>query len=1433
MPSKRTNDSVDAILQALDRQQTDDAIEGGITEWQVDDILRSVGVHNDSSPAGQFGPVDASALPSDDLIGTGLPVAQDRFSTAALDDILADLPSIRQTYSYSSPQARTTAPASGQSLPATANQQSRVSTKKAPAAAQSASPARADAVNRQPAAPLARSTDASAHRAARVTRPREDVQRLADATAQHTAPVSTGAVAGGQTVQASPTRHSPQREPEAKSKPAGSEEYSSTDTTRTSIIKNFLRKMGGEDADQSALNMAKNQFQGFFEESAAVLPDEKGHLQDPARKKRGPFGLNSVQDSGEFVPINVSLTGTQAQPENNGSDAATQVREPKKRNFFSRLFGGKEKSEDLDVPQPRMQSPTDAGMANATSSGIQLEDEEEDSPVGQATMQLPRGNIRSKYTAGPGAGLAETLAGAASADSRRASPSGNSHGMVGTGAPADYTDTTGEISFSGGASAHRGNTGEVVLNNTGTSERKAASDFGAAEGQPGNTTVELLRDIMGEKATTHTPAPARTDKGQTVYRRAGSKAGRRSNAAAQVQVASHTSRSKEPVAAIHPAYGSGPVGEPLMTTHDDIPPITEEALSAGAQKQEGAADTPAQLKSDGVENLYKASEAGAVPISANSDTTGFTVQMGKGNESEDTTLFLSAYEMARSMHKTKKGPVKQPAAPDSVLRESTLAAPVETKTSSTTTVGSTKPQMVSAQPVRPSIQLEEEQTPEEKIPTLERIPGHGTASRDTTTLTETGVVKLPLTNTPEEENDLVAQALSSARAAAQESQFVRNIEESINRKTTGELFDSTGRNAGDTAQHDTDYFEKAAQILTDTNSEVPEQVRSRTQNTSEPAEPSEDDTLKTATLPHFKAAPQPTRHSYEKPDDAPAVRKDLKNQVLILTISAVLSGLIAVVLLYTGTAALSGGWLPTALRVAVDKKPLLVFHFVGLLLSMMICWRTILEGAAGLWHSPSPDTMPFLACVGALAQLVAMLANDAWYDPTKFSLVTGMAALVLCMNTIGKAMDAKTLLGGFSLVSAKVEHAVAYRLKDSTMLRAVTQGLSEGRPCVLVSRSTELFKGFLSNASAHRNSDKIQQQFAWGLGVCALLAFAFNFAYHRDVGLAISAFAAVLCLGAPFSGLLISALPANLMQRSAARIGAVIPGWRDIRLLGRVNIIRVTTRDIFPEGCVKLCGIKPVRKEDIDRAIIYAASLLADSCQTLQEVFLGMIGDNRKLLAKVDDCKSYYGKGYVGWINGERVLIGNRSLMEDYKIALPSLEYEQKHTLNQRRVVYLAVSGKLYSMFQLAYKRDEDTAYVLDSLRRTGVSMVVDSEDFNCDAALLEAVYGLTPGVAKILSDEERTILEPATTWLPESEGNMLHLGSFASFVGGLEAAAGAAEGERRASAVLTGSVLLSCVLGLVFSITGGIVSLPLPAMVLYQVTWTALALIFPLLQHY
>lgn len=660
------------------------------------------------------------------------------------------------------------------------------------------------------------------------------------------------------------------------------------------------------------------------------------------------------------------------------------------------------------------------------------------------------------------------------------------------------------------------------------------------------------------------------------------------------------------------------------------------------------------------------------------------------------------------------------------------------------------------------------------------------------------------------------------------SDFVSNIADSINAQPTAQIPDLSQYDAAaarltgvqPTPGQELSEREKTAVRL----KKVAEKVRLSGTPEDEKA-PSPDGAF-TEELPRLRGTPR-----YDSAEDAPAVRRALDAQVMTQFSLTALTGLLSLVMLYLGIAATSGTLpIPGPLDPLTGTTPLL-----GVMLGMLaVCgalsWRTLLNGLRGLAGQPTADSMPTLAFLAAVVQLVVFLISPEEYNPAALHLVAGPAGLLLCFNLLGKATDALTQRDGFLLVSSKVDHSVAYRLKDASTLHAVTRGLAEPRPSVLVSRPTQLFKGFLNAGAARRTSDKNQQQFAWLLSVCAVLSLVVTLIRQQSAGQAVSAMAAVFVVGTPLAGTLLSALPARLMQRSAAQVGAVIPGWKDIRQLGRINVVQITAKDLFPTGCVSLSGVNPVNT--IDQSIVYAASMLAESGSLLREVFLRML-DNNKLLVKVADRQTVYGKGYVGWINGQRVLIGNRALMSDYGIKLPSLDYEQRHTVNQRRVVYLAVSGKLFSMFQMSYQRDPDTAAVLDSLRRSGLSLIVDCDDFNVDEALLEAAYSLPAGAVKVLTGAEWEVMAPATAWLPESEGNMLHLGSFTSFVGGLEAAAGAAEGERKAAMVMCASVLLSCLLSLIMVFSAGLAKLALPYIVLYQVAWAVLSLLFPLLQRY
>lgn len=1221
MPSKRTNDSVDRILEDLNIQQAQAGLRDSVTDRQVDEILRSVGI------------TTAPAQP-----------VPDRSPASGADGGL-------------------------------------------------------DALLQQPAAAVQ-----PAPRPARQTQPTP----------------YTPARQPAQPVQSTRPPQQTMPTPAAAENTTGSLGYDG-DTTRTGIIKDFLLKMApdGSAADTDALNQGKNQFQKFFKNSVAVVPDEKGRMPKPEKKKRGFLGLKHAEDTGAFVPINVSLSGKNAEyeddpamqqeyyPDQEPEQPPQRSAEPRrKQGFLGGFFAPEEETEELMIPEERAEEPARSAPAPQTVRPAEPETEHED-----PTQEV----WRSKYTRPARRGAEEQ-----------------------GGQTMDFIRSTVD-------QAQKHPSDMLTSGMTGTIYRKKRN------------TVEFT---PGKKPQTAPPP-------QPVPQRSGEPVG-------------------EPIEV--PRSQPVPSGFTMQIGGLDTVPTdsTQEFMSAynAVRPQRRQAAAPPRPMPQPA-----AQDPAPQPDAAGEDPYENTVVVGDATQEENrqTGELLLPHRQRDDVDQlvdTLTGRIsltpQPPAAPAHTGFTQSLSAPAPAHSGFTQNLSS-----VAAAPARTGFtqQLGGAPAPAQ--------PAHSGYT----------------------------QNLGAAPAEPNTSAFVSDIANAIN----------SGEPAGDTLRYEDAAARLTASLAEDaaaarTHTHIPTAAEVR-QAAARFAGRAEDESEDNAVSP-FETAEIPVPHSreYERAEDAPAVRAELAKKLTQATVACLMSGVAAAVMIVLAVLPVR----PAALGDAM------VYPAVMLVLLLAACaanWEAFLSGIRGLVKTPSPDSLSILPAIGAALQCILMLANGGY--TTNLPMLAGPAALVLCLNAAGRRLNAATVSDNFQLVSAKVEHAVAYRLKDAGALRAVSQGLAEPHPSVLVSRPTQIFRSFLANSAARGTSDKNQQQFAWLLGGCCLAAFLFTVIRSKDPVLAATVMAGVGCLAAPLAGTLLSALPARMMQRSAAQVGAVIPGWRDIRQLGRINVIQVTARDLFPVGCVSLAGIKPVKPEHIDTAIVYAASILSEAGPTLRDVFMNMLGENRSLLAKVDDRQTIYGKGYVGWINKRRVLVGNRALMQEYGIKIPSLEYEQHHTVNQRRVIYLAVSGKLFAMFQVAYQRDPDTAAVLETLHHAGLSLVVDCDDFNCDVRLLETAYSLPAGSVKVLTSGEHQAVAPAVAWLPESEGNMLHLGSFASFVGGLQAAAGAAEGEHKAAIVLTVSVLFSCAVGVLLTLTGGLVTLPLAGIVLYQAAWCVLALVFPLMQHY
>lgn len=573
---------------------------------------------------------------------------------------------------------------------------------------------------------------------------------------------------------------------------------------------------------------------------------------------------------------------------------------------------------------------------------------------------------------------------------------------------------------------------------------------------------------------------------------------------------------------------------------------------------------------------------------------------------------------------------------------------------------------------------------------------------------------------------------------------------------------------------------------------------------------------------------------YENPADAPIVQQDLDRLRLTTAIRTGVSAAAGLVLLYLGLA-VGDSPLPAigAVDPAVAPMAYLAVNLVLLAVACAVNWRVFWNGIRGLWGAPTPDSVLALAGVGALAQLLVLMMKADSFEADKITLFAAPAALLLCFGALGKYLMSGVISRNFALVSTGNEHVAAFRLDDEELCTRLAEGLGEPEPCLVASRPTTLVEGFLRRSFSVRASDRMLQRMSWVVAGAALLTALIALFSKQGLAMAFTAFAGTLCLGGPASATLLAAVPGMLMQKSAARVGAVVPGWSSIEELSGANMIVVGAKDLFPAKSVRLHGIKTFEKERIDLAILYAASVLIAGCDTLRDVFMNIIQGKTNILFPVESLENDPGFGFTAWVGDKRVIIGNRAMMEKQGVEIPSLDYENRYTKGKKQAIYLAVSGRLFGMFLVSYKADEQAAHVLEALNRQGVSVLVKSDDFSLTTELISQIYGLEEGSIKVLSGTERHALAPATEYRQYSPGCMAHIGSFTSFVGGLLAAAGAASAERTSSLVQAAGILVSVVLALLLAFTGGMAALALPALVLYQAAWAVLTLMIPMLKRY
>ncbi len=475
------------------------------------------------------------------------------------------------------------------------------------------------------------------------------------------------------------------------------------------------------------------------------------------------------------------------------------------------------------------------------------------------------------------------------------------------------------------------------------------------------------------------------------------------------------------------------------------------------------------------------------------------------------------------------------------------------------------------------------------------------------------------------------------------------------------------------------------------------------------------------------------------------------------------------------------------------------------LIPVLFCISTV---SGGMWSllkmKPDADSPAALGALSVLIFSIVMNLFPEVYLSGSVNLYNAVAVLCLAFNARGKLYVLKRAMCNFGFLTNEADKFAVMPVAAPSLSAKLTRPFEyETEASVMVSRKVGFLKDFLKYSYAEDSGDKTVRVTAIISFFASIAAGVGAFVLRKDIFEAVNIFVLMNVMCASFGQIIYPNIPLYRASKKALRHGGMISGYASVEDLSVTDAIVVDSDELFPEGTIKLHGLKTFEGQRIDEAIIDAASVVMVAGTTLKEVFRDIIDDKKELLKPVDTLVYEDSMGVSGWVDSKRVLIGNRTLMENHNIIVPSKDYEEKYKSEGTEAIYLANSGTLTAMFVVSYNSDRETRDALKKLYRSSVNLLVRTTDPNITREKLSEVFSVPKELFSIVPSALHQDCKAETSPIKTSPASAAHTGRFPAFAATVTASASAKKAIGIASFFSMVGFIIALVIVAMFAVVG------------------------------
>ena len=306
----------------------------------------------------------------------------------------------------------------------------------------------------------------------------------------------------------------------------------------------------------------------------------------------------------------------------------------------------------------------------------------------------------------------------------------------------------------------------------------------------------------------------------------------------------------------------------------------------------------------------------------------------------------------------------------------------------------------------------------------------------------------------------------------------------------------------------------------------------------------------------------------------------------------------------------------------------------------------------------------------------------------------------------------------------------AERVGSETLLAQIVQMVSEAQR---------------SRAQIQRLADVVSGYFVPAVVLIAVITFIVWSVWGPEPRMAYGLVnaVAVLIIACPCAIGLATPMSIMVATGKAAMNGVLFKNAEAIEVMRQVDTLVVDKTGTLTEGKPKLQSV--VANDGIDELTLLrlAASLERNSEHPLASAIVSGAQERGVKLGDATRFNSLTGKGVVGEVDSRRVALGNRSLLEDFRVDSKDL-LEKAETLRAsgQTIMFVIVDEKPVGLIGVADPIKETTPDAVVQLHAEGIRIVMLTGDSRTTADAVARKLGIDEVVAEVLPDQKVDVVK-------------------------------------------------------------------------------------------